>query len=372
MTKRPTIYVIAEKVGVSPATVHRALRGYTTVTAETRERVLKAATAIGYRPNRAASSLSSKRPLRISVNTISPATNTLKGSTNFWSEVRAGIEEERTARDIQNVEIDYRTYPRLDASETRAFAAALKAGVDGIIAFPGNVEALKPLLKRAQESRVPVVMVATDAPGTGRLAVVKIDAAASGALAADLMGRFVHRAGTVGVTLFNLSIKEHARKYESFVDTIRTLHPGFRVEAPIMDQDQYQRSYDECTTLIRRCPDLVGMYVTTENSLPVIAAVRDAGLAGKVTIIATDLFPSLVTHVRSGAVAATIYQRPRTQGHTAFRLLYEHLSDRTHPVRDVTFAPHIVMRGNLEFFLRREQSPGGKASQSVEIPVDPN
>jgi LacI family transcriptional regulator len=372
VANRPTIYEVAESAGVSPATVHRALRGYTTVTAATRDRVLKAAAAVGFKPNRAASSLSSKRPLRISVNTISPATNRLKGPTNFWNEVRAGIEEERASLDIQNVEIESRTYPRLDASETNAFKAALKAGVDGIIAFPGNAEALGPLLKRAQESNVPVVMVATDAPGTGRLAVSKIDASASGALAADLMGRFVHRPGTLGVTLFNESIREHARKYASFVQTIRTLHPALRVEAPITDQDQYQRAYDECAALIRRRSDLAGIYVTTENSLPVIAAVRDAGLIGEVTIITTDLFPALVTHVRSGTVAASIFQRPRTQGRTAFRLLYNYLSDRTSPVRDVTFAPHLVMRGNLEFFLRGEHSPNGKASQSAEIPLDPD
>jgi LacI family transcriptional regulator len=372
VAKRPTIYEVAKTAGVSPATVHRALRGYATVAEETRERVLKAAASIGFKPNLAASSLSSKRALRISVNTISPATNRLKGATNFWNEVRAGIEEERASLDIPNVEIDSRTYPGLDASETNAFEAALEAGVDGIIAFPGNAEALGPLLKRAQERNVPVVMVATDAPGSGRLAVSKIDASASGALAADLMGRFVHRPGTLGVTLFNESIREHSRKYESFVRTIRALHPALHVEAPITDQDLYQRSYDGCAALIRRCPDLAGLYVTTENSLPVIAAVRDAGLVGKVTLITTDLFPALVTHVRSGAVAASIFQRPRTQGRTAFRLLYRYLNDRTSPVRDVTFAPHLVMRGNLDFFLRNDRSPNGKTPLPAELPSEPD
>ena len=372
MKKRPTIYEIARSVGVSPATVHRVLRGYTSVSKETRERVLTTAAAVGYKPNRAASYLSSKRPLRISVNTISSVTQTVTGPASFWHEVRAGIEEERASRDIQNVEVSYRTYPRLDGSETRAFDAALKSGVDGIIAFPGNIEALRPLLRRAQDSNIPVVMVATDAPDMGRLAVAKIDAAASGALAADLMGRFVHRSGTLGVTLFNLSIREQAIKYESFVETIRALHPAFRVEAPIADQDLYQRSYDECAALIRRCPDLVGIYVTTENSLPVIAALRDAGLVGKVTLITTDRLPSLVAHVRSGAVAATIVQRPRTQGRTAFRLLYEYLGDRTLEVKDVTFAPHLVMRGNLDLFLRRDERPGGKTSPAAETTPEPN
>ena len=56
-------------------------------------------------------------------------------------------------------------------------------------------------------------------------------------------------------------------------------------------------------------------------------AARDANLLDRLTIITTDLFPDLVPHIRSGAVAATIYQRPRAQGQMAFRMLHEFLAE---------------------------------------------
>lgn len=87
--------------------------------------------------------------------------------------------------------------------------------------------------------------------------------------------------------------------------------------------------------------------------MPVIQAARDAGVLEKLTIVTTDLFPDLVKQLRTGAVAATIYQRPRTQGRMAFRALYQFLVEGEQPNSQITFAPHLVMRGNLDFFLER-------------------
>lgn len=53
----PTIRDVARAAGVSIATVSRGLAGSTTVAAATRERVQRAATELGYRPNRAAREL---------------------------------------------------------------------------------------------------------------------------------------------------------------------------------------------------------------------------------------------------------------------------------------------------------------------------
>jgi LacI family transcriptional regulator len=330
------------------------------MTPATKNRVLQMAKKMGYKPNLAARYLSSKRALRISV-------NTLKGTTSFWDEVRTGIEDEKKSLDLENVEIEYRTYPKLDESEPAGFEAALDANVDGIIAFPSNSETLKPLMRRASQSKLPVLFVATDAPGTEPLSVVSIDTMASGSLAADLMGRLVRGKGTVAVTLFDAAITEHAEKFNAFRDTMQNLYPGIRVQDPIEDHDDEEVAYDHCRKLIGDHPELVGIYVTTEASMPVIKAARDAKALDRLTIVATDLFPGLVKEIRTGAVTATIYQRPRTQGRMAFRVLYEYLIENEHPEQNVTLAPHLVMRGNLEFFLQRVSVESGSAKNRAAL-----
>ncbi len=346
MSKKPTIVDIAKAVGVSTATVSRALHNHPNVTNKTKTRVLQMAKKLGFKPNLAARYLASRRSLRISV-------NTLQGTTSFWNEVRTGIEEERKSLDLESVQLEYRTYPQLGDEEFAAFEEAVKTGVDGIISFPSNPDSIKPLMRWAGGQKIPVVYVATDAPGTGRLAVVSVDTFASGALAADLMGRITRRPGKVAVTLFRAAITEHAEKYKAFRETMSRLYPANQVLEPIEDHDIDRIAYEKTRKVISEHPDLTGIYVTTEASMPVIQAARDAGALEKLTIVTTDLFPELVKQLRTGVVAATIYQRPRTQGRMAFRALYQYLIEGEKPNSQITFAPHLVMRGNLDFFLER-------------------
>jgi LacI family transcriptional regulator len=370
MNKNTTLFDIAEALGISTGTVHRALHNHAGVNAMTRARVLQMAKTLGYRPNLAARFLSSKRSLKISV-------NTLKGTTSFWDEVRAGITEEAKSVLMENVELEFRTYPRLGEGEEEAFEAALQAEVDGIIVFSSRPEKLRTRIRRASRGRIPVMCVTTDAPNTGRLAVVSIDTFASGALAADLMGRFLQGGGQIAVTLSDLRITEHAEKYSGFEKTLHSFYPKMRVLAPLEDHDIEPEAYEKCRKLLETHPDLAGIYVTTEASIPVINAARDAGMVNQLTVITTDLFPDLVAQIRSGAVSATIYQRPRTQGRMAFRVLHEFLAEGECPSYQVTLAPHLVMRGNLDFFLERQsgESNGhrrrnGKREPSANAPAE--
>ena len=347
--KNITLFDIAEALGVSTGTVHRALHDHAGVNAMTKARVLQMAKSLGYRPNLAARFLSTKQNLRISV-------NTLKGTTSFWDEVRAGISEEAAAMLMENVDLEFRTYPQLGEGEEAAFQAALESKVDGIIIFSSRPAKLRTWIRRASRSRIPVMCVTTDAPNSGRLAVVSIDTLASGALAGDLMGRFLRGKGKVAATMSDTRITEHAEKFSGFERTLRTFYPKMRVLPPLEDHDIEPEAQEKCRQLLEAHPDLTGIYVTTEASMPVIKAVQEAGLLEKITIITTDLFPALVRQIRSGAVAATIYQRPRTQGRMAFRILREFLTEGECPSYQITLAPHLVMRGNLEFFLEGQSS----------------
>jgi LacI family transcriptional regulator len=349
MGKHPTTLLdIAKALGTSIGTVHRALHDNPGVSPMTKARVLQMARTTGYRPNLAARYLSSKRTLRVSV-------NTLKGTTSFWDEVRAGIREEAASILLENVELEFRTYPQLGEGEEEAFETAIREKVDGIITFPSRPQALRPWIRRASRVRIPVVCVATDAPDSGRLGIVAIDTLASGSVAADLMGRFLAgQKGSVAITLFDMDITEHAEKYSAFESTLRSLYPNLSLLKPVQDHGTETQAYTKCRKLFEEHPDLCGVYVTTEASIPVLRAIREAKLRQRPTVITTDLFPDLVPQIRSGAVVATIYQRPRTQGRMAFRMLHAFLAEGGSPSHQVTLAPHLVMRGNLDFFLKRQ------------------
>lgn len=355
MGKPPTtLRDIAVSLGTSIGTVHRALHDNPGVSPETKARVLQVARTLGYRPNLAARYLSSRKLLRISV-------NTLQGTTSFWDEVRSGIAEEAGSILLENVEVLFRTYPALGEGEEEALDAAINDQVDGIIIFPSRPQTLRPFIRRATRAHIPVVCVATDAPHSGRLGIVAVDTLASGSMAADLMGRFVgQRQGSIAITLFDMAITEHAEKFSSFESTLKTFYPNLQLLKAIEDHDIEKEAYRKTRRLLDESPDLVGIYVTTEASIPVLRAAQDANVLDRLTVITTDLFPGLVPYIRSGAVVATIYQRPRAQGQMALRMLHEFLAEGGRQSHQVALAPHLVMRGNLDFFLKRQSQESSR------------
>jgi len=362
LDRKVTLLDLAAALGVSTGTVHRALHNHAGVNALTKTRVVQMAKSMGYRPNLAARYLSSRKQILVSV-------NTLRGTTSFWDEVRAGIESEAQSLSMGRAQIEFRTYPQLGEGEQEAFEEALSSGAKGIINFPSRPKLMHKWMRRAMRAHIPVVCVATDAPGTGRLAVVSIDTKVSGSLAGDLLGRLLHGRGKVAVTLSDLDVNEHAEKCQAFEETLKRYHPAMELVETIEEHDIEAEAYDKCRRLFLAHPDLAAVYVTTEASIPVIEAARDTGILPRLAIVATDIFPALVEHIRAGSVLATIYQRPYTQGRMAFRVLYEFLVEGSCPGYQLTLAPHLVMRGNLDFFLER-QSLESRTDKESQLSID--
>lgn len=96
MARRPTLRDVAELAGVSEMTASRVLRGKGEAAVSTRERVHKAATEVGYVPNRIAGSLSSR-----SVNLLGVVVPSI--SSFVYAEVLTGISQVLKTSDLQPV-----------------------------------------------------------------------------------------------------------------------------------------------------------------------------------------------------------------------------------------------------------------------------
>ena len=65
---------------------------------------------------------------------------------------------------------------------------------------------------------------------------------------------------------------------------------------------------------------------------------------GRLTVITTDLFPALARHLESGVVVGTLYQRPRSQGRFALRMLLDFIVEGRYPSHQLRLAPHLIMK----------------------------
>jgi LacI family transcriptional regulator len=330
---------IADALGISIGTVDRALHGRSGVSSKTRDRVLKMAAKLNYSPNVAARNLRLNRHIRIGV--FLP-----EQIASFFDSVREGI---RQAASGTGVDLIFRSFPRLGEGEIEAMKAANWGKCDGVIMVPGD-PSLTGLIPRSAKLSTPVVYVATDAPRTNRLASIAVDAAVSGGIAAELLGHKLPMPASVVTFTGDLKVQDHADKLRGFAASLATLAPHLSLLPAVESHERPKDAYDAALEVFRNAPELGGIYINTANSLPVIRAAREVGALGRVKIITTDLFPELVPMIESGAVLATLYQRPLTQGRMAFEMLCKNVTTGAHPKMITRLAPHIVLRSNLSIF----------------------
>ena len=340
----PKISDISAALGLSIGTVDRALHNRTEISDKTKRRVLAKAEEMGYRPNLAASLLAKKKKLRISVNLP-------KEPAAFYDEIRSGLRAEHEALAHGAMELEFRSFRRLGDGESEAFHAAVASQADGIIATLSQRRTLKAQLAKASRSGVPVVTVVSGVPGAEHLAAISIDPAVSGALAAELIAGLQPKEGSVAVETGDLKLWEHATKARTFQEAMARFAPRLKVLRPVETHESEEAGYKKISALLDEYADVVACYASTVNSQPVIRALKERGMLGRVTLITTDLYPKLIPHLKTGVVNATLHQRPRVQGRLALRALFRYLSSRERARERVILQPHIVMRANLDRFL---------------------
>ncbi|RRA50066.1 LacI family DNA-binding transcriptional regulator [Acidipila sp. EB88] len=340
MSKPPGIKEIAFALSLSIGTVDRALHGRAGINAATKARILEAAAAMEYRPNLAARQLKLNRHLQVGI--YLP-----QHIRSFFEPLREGIRAAAAAVHGIQVKLTFHDYPRLGSSDLAVMKGDAAAHYDAVILSPGNPKKIAAALKRLAQQNTAVVCVATDAPDSPRIASVAIDARMSGGLAAELLGCTLPGPGSVAVLTGDLQTEDHLLKQRGFEATCAALHPSLKLLPAVQTHDQPREAYQATLRLMRKRPRPGGLYVSTANSLPVLEALREAGLLGKIQIVTTDLYGELVPFLRSGDVLATLDQRPFMQGKAAFEAVAAFLLRAETPPAPTRLAPHIIMRSNL-------------------------
>ncbi len=337
---------IAKALKISIGTVDRALHNRVGVSQHTKARVLEMAGQIGYKPNLAAQALKLNR--RLSIGVILPTQ-----ISHFFNPMRAGIRAAAAAMVGLQVAMEFHDYPRLGSGDLQAMEAALSRHHDGVILTPGDPRRLGPLIRKFSREGIATLCVGSDAPNTHRTATVAAHASVSGAIAAELLTHNLPEHASVAIFTGELRTSDHAQKLRGFAATLAAHAPHLRLLPTIESHDEPGQAYKQTLALMKSKKRPSGLYVSTANSMPVIAALEQMNLLGKTHVVTTDLFSELIPLLEHGKVLATLYQRPFTQGKIAFETLLAFLMQEIKPEKTTWLAPHIVLRSNLPLFAGR-------------------
>jgi LacI family transcriptional regulator len=348
--KRVGVHEVARRAKVSIGTVDRALHGRPGINEATRTKVLRIAKQLGYSPDLAARALAVRRSQFV-IGVCIP-----EEIRSFYDQMREGIFEEARRAGHIGLDLIYRPVPSLGEGERKQLSGLLKEDIRGLIVMPGNPKVVAPLIDAAEERGIRVVCICSDAPQSKRSVVVYANPELQGRMAAELLAKFTTE-GTVAVITGMLRTEEHRLKVEGFRQYFAQQSRG-KVACVLEAHESEEESYRKARELLERHPQLSGIYVTTVNCLPVCRAVKEHGLAGKVRLITTDLFPRMVPYFENGIIYASIYQDPYTQGRHAVRALVDHAIEKAPLVASESLNPGIVLRSNIHLF--REIRMAGK------------
>lgn len=342
--ERRGIHRIAELAHVSIGTVDRALHGRSGIKESTRQRILQIARHMGYTPNLAARALSAVK-VRTKIGVCVP-----REIHFFYDQLWSGILDE--ARRIAQLGIEFVNRPVqvLGGGDTDAFKELVESKVDGIILTAGSPKALQPLIDDAEANGIRVVCVSTDAPDSRRSCIVCVEPWTNGSLAGELMAKFVPPGSKVAVIAGMLRTEDHRRKADGFSETFPRYCPGGKIIKVIEGHEDEDESFQKTFELLRRTPNLAGIYVNTVNCLPVCRALGARRLSGKVKLIATDLFAEMSPYLQKGTITASIYQQPHRQGQIAVRVMADYLTNKVSFPPKVHLSPTVVMASNVHLY----------------------
>ena len=342
-----TIYDIAEKLGVSTATVNRALNNKGRISPKTKKLVIETANTMGYTANKAAKSMARK--------TIRLAAVMACSFPEFDDKLIFGMND--AFNELRDFNVDFRIFKSDNSSAKNQLLTTefLQSSLDtiiggdfnGVIVFgarncPEHIKALE----LAKQAGLTVATLVTDVP-CDRDFHISPNGELAGRMAAQLLSLCGKNTPVAVFSGFS-DIRIHNDTTRGFVEEAKVW--GLELVGVFENKDNPEYTYENTRSILTAHPEIKGIYINSANSSAVCRQLHDMGLTDKVTVIASDLFPEMKSNLESGAVRATLYQNPHQQGFLALKYLYQTVSGEQIHGGDEFISPQIILRGNMDLF----------------------
>lgn len=300
----PRIDDVAAAAGVSTATVDRVLNRRKGVRQRTVERVLAAASALGYLGVEDCERLARPRPPNVAFLLPMGRNPYLRLLGEKLRDLAAS-----RLRDGARVRCFF-----IDSFDAGALAAAIQhhaAWADGL----GFLAIDHPLVREAVAAVTAagkhVATIVSDlSPGTGA-AHFGLDNRAAGRTAAYLLGRFCGPAGgSVALVAGSRIYRAHSERETGFLALIEERFPNLRVVGMVEGHDERDRNHRLTAALLDRHPDLAGIYNVGGSSDGIGRALREARRGDRVVFIGHGLTADTRRLLTDGTMDAVINSDP--------------------------------------------------------------
>jgi methyl-accepting chemotaxis protein len=189
----------------------------------------------------------------------------------------------------------------------------------------------------------------TDEP-CRRLFYIGPDGYLQGQTGGEVMGAALKGRGQVLVVTPSIRHLGLEVRRKGFEGMLRERFPEMEIVETLETLGEGPKMRAATAAALKRHPRVSGIFVTVSGG-SVAAAVSDAGLAGKLTIVSHDLVEEAMPFVANGTIAAAIGQDPYGQGHDPVIHLFNHLVAGWQPPKTrILTAMDVITPANVASF----------------------
>ncbi|WP_127538703.1 substrate-binding domain-containing protein [Paenibacillus illinoisensis] len=245
---------------------------------------------------------------------------TFQSGLEYWKSVLKGFED---AGDALGVTVEYRGATRYDPKEqTTIIEQAIARKPAGIAISAIDPQSLIPVINKALDAGIPVVLFDADAPDSRAYSFLGTDNYQAGVTAADKMAELLGREGEVAV-LTMPGQQNHEERTEGFRNTIRDRYPSMKVVEIADGHGDAMKSRDEALRMMKTYPELGGIFVTEATGAAGVGEAVQNGDAGyPLQIISFDTNKATLDMIKSGTISATIAQGTWNMGYWSLQYLF--------------------------------------------------
>jgi LacI family transcriptional regulator len=341
-----TAKVIAEQLGLSIATVDRALNNRSGVSPKTLKKVLEKAEELNYKPNMSASLLSRKKQVVVAI--VFPIY-----PVYFWREIELGIL--RAFQDLRDYgfEIEIIRTKQFDVVEQIQIVEEIihSEKYDGLVLSANDATPFIQVINRGIESGFPIYTFNNDSPSSKRLSYVGADYQDSGRLAGELLFRFTHRSKKFALITDKMNTFQMQQKVLGFIEYTSQCNEVEFIRPLKIDNKDLSNSIMELQDDLKHVD---GIYVAAGALADVAVGIEKMELSNKPILVGHDMNKEIHHFLQNEVITATICQDPIYQGSLAVRKAFNHLmlEEPIEVVEDI-MKLEIVTKGNVKYYLHQ-------------------
>ena len=243
----------------------------------------------------------------------------------FYQNMQRGVEQ--AAKDL-GVDVVTQIPPSWGVEQETPLLNALVARGDlnYIISAPVDTTQMVAPFQAANDAGIKIITVDTFL-GDGNYATGKVtfplsyigsDNEEGGRISARGLAKAIGDKGTVYINSTNPNVSSVEAREVGFKDEMTKNHPNIKVLGPDYNLDDPNKAQQQTAAVIEQNPDLAGVFGTNVFSAQGAgAAVVNAGLGGKVQVVAYDATKAAIESLNKGDVSMVLAQKPFDMGYMA-------------------------------------------------------